>query len=289
MKSIFTLIPDIYELLQRKDGWFTNELAAQFSSEVSLRLQAQYAEDHSLRKTLRLSKLGNYCPRELWFATNKPELAEPIQPWAFNKFSYGHILEAWALTLARAAGHRVEGEQDELVVDGVKGHRDAVIDGCLVDVKSLASRSFEKLEKKTLAQDDPFGYLYQLDGYLVGSLEDPLVTRKNSGFLLGIDKTLGHMVLYEHDLREKDVRARIAYYREVVARPVPPTCECGTVPEGKSGNIRLDTKASYSSFKWSCFPHLRAFLYASGPVYLSKVVRTPDVPELNREGQIIRS
>lgn len=289
MASIDTLIPDIYSLLKQKNGWFTEELATQFSAEVSARLKDMFSEDQRLRGTLRLSKLGDYCPRELWYAVNKPELAEPIPPWAYNKFAYGHILEAWALTLARAAGHKVEGEQDELVVDGIKGHRDCVIDGCVVDVKSLSSRSFEKFEKKTLAQDDPFGYLFQLDGYLVGSSEHDCVTDKTTGGLLGIDKTLGHMVLYKHEKREQLVRDRLARYKDIVRASTPPACSCQTEPEGKAGNIKLGTKASYSAFKWECFPHLRAFLYSKGPVYLTKVVRVPDVPEINKQGRMLVS
>lgn len=287
MKHISTLITDIYELLNRRDGWFTDELASQFSSEVSRRLQAQFAEDHSLRKTLRLSKLGNYCSRELWYSVNQPELAEKFPPWASNKFSYGHILEAWAITLAKAAGHTVEGEQDELIVDGIKGHRDCVIDGCVVDVKSCSSRQFEKLDKKTLATEDPFGYLYQLDAYLVGSARDPLVTVKDTGYLLGIDKTLGHMVLYQHARRELEVRERIARYKDIVGLATPPACSCEVEPEGKSGNIKLGTKASYSAYKWSCFPHLRAFLYSKGPVYLSHIARMPDVPEISQDGRVL--
>lgn len=287
MTHISTLIADIYELLNRRDGWLNDELASLFAEETSRRLQEQFTADPFLRKTLRLSRMGDYCPRELWYMVNRPELAERFPPWASNKFSYGHILEAWALTLARAAGHKVEGEQDELVVDGIKGHRDCIIDGHIVDVKSCSSRQFEKLQAKTLGRDDPFGYLYQLDGYLVGSAEDPLVTSKSTGFILGIDKTLGHMVLYSHERRELEIRERIRRYKDIVGASTPPPCACKTEPEGASGNIKLGTKASYSAYKWECFPRLRAFLYAKGPVYLSHVEKVPNVPEINRDGKII--
>src|SRR6266849_6159935 len=40
--------------------------------------------------------------------------------------------------MAKAAGHEVLGEQDELTLDGVVGHRDCVIDGCIVDVKTTS-------------------------------------------------------------------------------------------------------------------------------------------------------
>lgn len=284
MKSIHTLIPDIYELLLKKD-WFTDELAQEFGREVSRRLQSQFTT--SQRRGLRLSKLGPICQRALWYTANQPELAEEMPPWAMNKFSYGHILEAWAICLAKAAGHTVTGEQDELSVDGVSGHRDCVIDGCIVDVKSCSSYSFAKFKEKTIAKDDAFGYLDQLDGYLEGSANDPLVIEKNKAYLWGIDKTLGHMVLYEHAHRKDHIRKRIQDYKTVVSSDRPPDCTCETVPDGKSGNYKLGVRASYSPFKFDCFPGLRTFLYSDGPRYLSKVVRTPDVSEIDRRGKIL--
>jgi hypothetical protein len=204
-----------------------------------------------------------------------------MPPWAEVKFAYGHILEALAITLAKAAGHEVTGEQDALTLEGVTGHRDCVIDGCIVDVKSASSRSFQKFKSGQLALDDPFGYLEQLDAYVVSSAADPLVTNKEQGYILAIDKTLGHMVLYEHTARPEHIVTRIRSSRRIVERTEPPRCECGTRPDGKSGNIQLDVRASYSQYKYCCFPSLRTFLYADGPRYLSEVVRVPDVPEVH--------
>jgi len=230
--------------------------------------------------SLRLSKMGDMCPRHLWYSIHHPELAEALPAEAIIKFSYGHTIEALAISLAKASGHSVTGEQDELTVDGIKGHRDCVIDGYVVDVKSCSGRMFEKFKTKTIRNDDPFGYLAQLDGYMVGSADDDLVLHKDVAFIWAIDKTLGKMCLYEHHLREMYIRERIARYKKIVALDVPPRCECGSVADGKSGNLKLDAKASYSPFKRQCIPHLRTFLYSTGPVDLVKVVRKPDVPEL---------
>lgn len=214
-------------------------------------------------------------------------MAEPLPPWAEIKYAFGHVLEALAITLAKAAGHEVTGEQDELVVDGITGHRDCVIDGCVVDVKSTSSIGFSKFKDGSFATMDNFGYLDQLDGYLVGSADDPLVRNKSQGYILAIDKTLGHMVIYEHNKREESIRERIRSYKDIIALDEPPSCTCETVPDGRSGNIKLGVAASYSPFKHCCFLFLRTFLYASGPVYLTTVVRKPDVTEVNREGKIV--
>lgn len=279
MSSIYTLTSDVQALLQTK-GWFTDALAQEFAHSLAKRLQIQFSEERIPR--LRLSAMGPRCPKALWSSIHTPELAEALPPWVENKYAFGHMIEAWAITLAKAAGHEVTGEQDELRLCGIVGHRDCVIDGCIVDVKSTSSRSFSKFKDRSLATNDLFGYLDQLDGYVVASAMDPLVRVKDRGYLWAIDKQLGHMVLYEHEVRPDSIRERIETYKRVVENSEAPKCTCKTIPQGASGNIQLDVKASYSPWKYCCFPHLRTFAYANGPVYLTKVVRLPDVREITR-------
>lgn len=281
--KIENLIKDIYDVVGTK-GWFTDEVAKGLSGELIPRLDSAFGQQDS-EPRLRLSQMGPRCPRSLWASVHAPLEAEPLPPWATVKYTYGHIIEALVINLAKVAGHEVTGEQDELVVDGVKGHRDCVIDGFVVDVKSCSSRHFQKIKEGGLRDDDPFGYLAQLDGYLAGSLEDPLVRVKDRGYILAVDKTLGHMCLYEHKLRENFIRERIRAYRTIVEHSTPPECTCETIPDGKSGNQKLGLKASYNSYKHFCFPNLRTFIYASGPVYLTKVIRKPDVLEVDRYGK----
>lgn len=288
MKNIHTLIPDIYKMLPKKDGWFTDQIASQLADDIVRRLKTNFNEP-ATPPTLRLSRMGPMCPRALWCSIHKPEEAEELPPWAHMKYSFGHIEEAKALALARASGHSVEGEQDEVHVDGVKGHRDCVLDGCIVDVKSVHSRYLSKLKNASVDEMDAFGYLSQLDGYLLGSHADPLVTVKDRAYLWLIDRQMGHMRLYEHRLREDHIRRRVAESKRVVGLDSPPPCTCGTVAEGASGNRRLDTKASYSQFKYFCFPDLRTFIYANGPVYLTKVARKPEVIEVDRYGKTVQT
>jgi hypothetical protein len=276
--NIKTLIHDIYNVVG-SGAWFSEAVSQGFVRELDSRL-VETINGPAKVPSLRLSQMGPKCPKQLWHSIHTPELAEPLPPWARIKYTYGHILEAYVISMAKAAGHEVTGEQDELIVDGIVGHRDCVIDGCVVDVKSSSTRSFQKFRDGSIAVDDSFGYLAQLDGYLLGSRNDPLVRNKNTAYLLAIDKQLGHLVLYEHTIREERIRATIAEYKDIVGRDQPPVCTCGVVPDGKSGNLKLDTRASYSAYKYCCKPHLRTFLYSDGPRYLTKVVREPDVPEL---------
>jgi|SRR5688572_3330353 len=293
MAHISTLIPDVQELLTTKD-WFTESLANEFAHSLALRLREQFAS-RTGPGTLRLSRMGPQCPCALWYSVRHPELAERMPPWAENKFSFGHMIEVWAITLAKAAGHTVEGEQDEVSVDGILGHRDCIVDGCLVDVKSAASRSFSKFKDGSLVHDDLFGYLDQLDGYLVGCLEDPLVTVKDRGYLWAIDKQLGHMCLYEHlhtPSRKEQITSRIRHSKDIVRLREPPPCECGTITDEGSGNIRLDVRGSYNAYKYCCFPRLRTFIYSGGPEYFVKVVKPPrnkngPLTEVDKHGKIV--
>jgi hypothetical protein len=286
MKSIHTLIPDIYAMVGKEEGWFNEPIAQGFSRELGLKL-IQNLKPKDTVPSLRLSQMGPRCPRALWASIHSPGSSEVLPPWVRIKFSYGHILEALVIAMAKGAGHDVVGEQDELVVDGIVGHRDCVIDGCIVDVKSASSYSFQKFKDGSIGENDTFGYLDQLDGYLVGSLNDPLVTVKDRGYLLAIDKTLGHMCLYEHRLNEKRIRDRIREYKGIVGLSTPPACTCCSVPDGKSGNLKLDVAASYSMYKHFCNPGLRTFLYTDGPRYLTRVVRKPDVVEIDKHGKVV--
>lgn len=288
-KSIYTLVPDIQHLLDRQDGWFTTDLANEFALSLAKRVQKQSSRVARAQKNLWMSQLGPRCPRALWYAYHHPELGEPLSPEAKLKYLYGDIIEGLVIALAKAAGHSVEGEQDVLDLHGVIGRRDAVIDGCVLDVKSANSRSFRKFQDGTLNKEDRFGYLDTLDGYCVASMDDPLVITKDKGYLLAVDKELGKMVLYEHHIRERHIRRRVEKARHCIEQDTPPPCECGTEPHQGSGHIKLDDTAKYNNFKFECFPKLRTFLYSGGPVYLTYVneKRKPDVPELDRYGNYV--
>lgn len=289
MKTIDTLIPDIHKLIKSKEDWFTEELSVSYGLDVGKRLREQFQVGQR-GGTLRLSQMGPKCPCALWYSYHHPELAQPLPAWAEIKYSFGHMIEALAIALAKAAGHTVTGEQDALELDGIVGHRDCVIDGVTVDVKSTSSFGFNKFKGRNFQESDNFGYLDQLDGYVLAAHSDPLVLTKDKGYLFAIDKQLGHMCLYEHTTtpdRERSLRDRIQAYKGIVALPYAPPCECGTEPVGASGNVKLDTKASYSPYKYCCKPYLRTFLYASGPVYLTQVKKVPDVTEVDKDGKYV--
>jgi len=290
VKSINTLIKDVYDVASR-EVWFDPALAERYSNELGIRILGRLSERDRV-PSLRLSQMGDVCPRSLWASIHSPSVREKFPAHTQIKFHFGDVIEAMAIALAKAAGHEVTGEQDELVLDGVIGHRDCVIDGCIVDVKSTNSLSFQKIKNGRVAEDTFLrSYLDQLDGYVVASTNDPLVRNHTTAYIWAVDKVLGHMCLYEHRVRPDRIIQRIADYKEIVERTEPPACTCGVVSEGASGNLKLDLKASYNPYKRFCFPNLRTFYYADGKdgkvVHLVKVVREPRVPEIDKNGNFM--
>lgn len=225
-----------------------------------------------------MSNFGTQCDRKLWYSVNEPEQAKPLPPHVRFKFLYGDILEEFVLGLAKEAGHEVVGEQDELEIDGVVGHRDAVIDGVLIDVKSANSRTFAKFKKPVL--DDTFGYIDQLNLYMEASKDDPLVKIKKVGGFLVVDKELGHIHLRLEPKLNLNWAERIASKKKIVGTPVPPSRGYSDKEDGKSGNRILGTFCSYCNFNHVCWPGLRTFISSGGPKYYTVVKRTPDMLEV---------
>lgn len=289
--QINTLITDIYAYISANPNWFWH-LTEEFGDDLEAQGRVQREREKTRTPSLYLSKLGPQCPCALWHSIHSPGEAERLPPWASFKYAYGHTIEALAIILAKKAGHEVTGEQDVLTVAGVKGRRDCVIDGCVVDVKSAASRSYLKFKDGSIKNSDTFGYLEQLDGYVLASADDPLVRVKDRGYLFAIDKQLGHMCLYEHRARPDHIARRVDECKQIVALPSAPRCTCGVIADGESGNECLDLRGSYNAYKYCCKPHLRTFLYSDGPRYLTKVVKRPKnkngpIIEIDRYGKVV--
>lgn len=278
MPDLSTLVKDIYGLFS--EDYIPLEAAVEkFGVNLSKKVAARVSEQQN-NPTLRLSNLGSKCLRQLWYKINTPDKGEPLNPEARMKFLFGDILEELLLFMAKEAGHDVVGEQDDVDLYGVKGHIDCIIDGVLVDVKSASSFSFKKFEKGLTNENDSFGYLRQLSYYLEASQNDPRVKDKKGAAFLVIDKTLGHICLDYHEFSFTKTNDKIDRVRRVLQEPIPPSRGFETELEGKSGNEKLGTNCSYCAFKNECYPRLRTFLYSSGPMYLTKVVREPNVPEV---------
>ncbi len=293
-KTIDTLVPDIYQVLRNSRLGKGIELTVEQQAELGAALAAKTAralnrEDRARpAKTLYMSEIGKPCLRQLWYSVHKPELAEKLLPHTQFKFLNGDYLEEVVLFLAKQAGHTVEGEQEllEFTYNGwnIRGRRDAIIDGVLVDVKSASTYSYKKFEEGLNDSNDSFGYRMQLDAYRNAETKVAGFIRK-SGWVV-IDKQNGHIGYFPHTKPVLDEDKLIKLTKALNWTFVPPVRKFDLVPDGKSGNEKLGTECSYCPFKKECWKEsnggygLRAFSYAGRPVFLGTVVREPKVPEI---------
>ena len=281
--SLSNLVPDIYKVIDEGIQLTDTEKQKLGASLASAVLQGIGKQVH--KPELRMSNFGSKCERQLWYRVNRADLAEKLEPYVKFKFAYGHILEALTIWLAKKAGHTVTGEQDELVIEGIKGHRDAVIDGVLVDVKSANSRGFLKFKDHALLDDDPFGYMAQLSLYSYASRDDPLVEVKKEAAFLAIDKEQGHIVLDKYKVLDKDYDKEVKSKKEMLERDTPPKRAYLPEADGLSGNQKLGTACSYCAYKEECWKEsnqgqgLRKFFYSNAPRWLVHVAKEPKVQE----------
>jgi hypothetical protein len=274
MKSITTLVKDIYSLVE--SGRFSLD-AKRLGNMISERLsRGQESGD-----ALRISNLGEKCERKLWYRQNKPEASESLDGPTLLKFNNGDILEETVLSLAEQSGHEVAGRQGTIDLHGVIGHRDAIIDGVLVDVKSANSRGMHKFLYHRLEHDDPFGYLDQLDAYLAGSKADPALKVRGEMAFLAVDKELGKLHLDVYKAQNKPWEKIIVGLRSMLSSTMPPPRAYTPKPDGLSGNMKIPMECSYCQFKNECYKDsnggkgLRKFIYSNGPRWLTVVMKEP--------------
>lgn len=282
LPSLDDLPEDIYKLLGGKlqgDQIILDQFGPRLSEILNERLRSK-SEDRV--PTLRMSNIGRPL-RQLWYEINgyKPE---EIDGKTHFKFLYGDIIECLVLVLAEAAGHEVKRLQEEIEVDGIKGHIDAVIDGELVDVKSASPFGYRKFSDGSLFSNDTFGYTGQISGY-AHALQLP-------ARFIAINKVLGDICtlsVSQETINAYDVTRRIKTVREAVGSPdAPPRCYVDE-PDGKSGNRVLSTGCNYCGWKKECWKDsndgrgLRVFLYSDGPRYFTSITREPKVFELNNK------
>lgn len=279
-KTIDTLVEDINNLFKQNNiikMFAAEEMAGNIKDIVTRRLQPD-----ERKQTLRMSNIGR-PDRQVWYDINGEEgQKEELPPKANLKFMFGDLWEQVLLYLAEQAGHEVTHKQVEVDVEGIKGHPDAIIDGVVVDIKSCSSYAFKKFQNDTLRDDDAFGYIAQLAGYVHA------LTPGKGGAFLAVDKTTGDLTLLQvsaEELMAYDVKAAAIHKKDMVRGPIPERCY-EAVPDGKSGNLKLPVGCSYCGHKFKCWEDandgngIRTFIYSTGPRFLVNVEREPDVYEV---------
>lgn len=277
-KQLKDLPNDIYNLFDPDNDHVCSEENLEAVANNFKDIFRQRLRKYTPPKTpLRFSSLGK-PDRQLWFDSRPVEGGkEALTPKTYLKFLYGDVIEQMLLFLAKEAQHDVKEEQAEVESQAVYGHIDAIIDGQVVDVKSASPFGFQKFKEGSVLSNDPFGYVAQLAGYA------SILTPGKDAAWLAMDKvggdicvsTLSALVIKHYHPDE-----RIDHLKKVLASDAVPDRCYQDVPDGKSGNRKLDTGCSYCSHKHRCWPDLRTFIYSSGPRFLTQVSRVPDVLEV---------
>jgi len=287
-KTLDTLVADIYKLMKDKNsakGVDPQAEIEKFGESMKDLMKKEFLpgeRTYGGGGNLRLSAVGKPDLQQ-WYSARKYG-GEPINSPTLIKFMYGHMIEEFVLLLTRLAGHEVTDEQKEVKVGGVTGHMDCKINGTVVDVKSTTSYGMKKFKDGTLATDDAFGYVDQIKAYAHAEGD-----RKWAW--LAMDKGSGALAVLEYDLDDTDhpmyeyykgdIEERIAHVKKSVEQEDRPALCSSPVPDGKSGNLKLSTMCSYCKYKKHCYPDLRAFVYSTGPKYLTQVANLPKVPEID--------
>tara|TARA_R110000851_G_scaffold33135_6_gene88283 strand:- start:217 stop:1131 length:915 start_codon:yes stop_codon:yes gene_type:complete len=294
-KSLDTLIPDIYALLQQENTVNEDNLKA-LGEEITSVVRDRLESSKGFRQpNIRCSNLG-VKDRKLYYDMNVKE--EEMKEVRFKssdliKFMYGDIIEALLIFFCKEAGHSVTGEQGEVEIDGVIGHRDCIIDGITTDIKSASKFAFQKFDKGTLHQDDPFGYIAQISSY-VHADESPY------GAFLAQCKETGQLALLKVDKMDMiHPPTRIAHVRDMLEKDAPPEEKCyPPEPQNKgknakdNGNIILAKGCGWCPHKKKCWAGnndgegLRSFRYSNGIVDFVHVEKEPKVEEITHWGKV---
>jgi hypothetical protein len=295
-KTIDTLEEDMNAELLSRGGWDAS-ITEYFLSSIRGLVDSRFENPVERTPTLRMSNMGKPCKRQLWYSIHAPDEGEGIPASGHLKFFYGDLIESFVLSLARAAGHDVRGEQDELEIAGIRGHRDAVIDGFTVDVKSASPYSFSKFQSGELRDNDPFGYISQLSSYVAAGHEADDTVDPKTGYFLVVNKVTGDICLDGYTFTDEELNHEPDFERtkELIANleRVP---DRGFEPEDdgyknsktklfvKNGNKLLGVNCSYCEYKRKCYPNLRTFMYKTGtgyrPKFFTHVAKEPKVSEV---------
>ena len=280
MRKINTVVKDVNKIFSQIGAGKPVELPEEKVDILLSNLKealSQWSTPREKSVGLRMSNVGR-PNRQLWYDIKSNKNQEDFSPAVIFRFLYGHVVEELLLFFVDLAGHKVEHQQAEVNVLGLKGHVDCLIDDVVIDIKSASDFSFRKFKDGKLSQDDPFGYLAQLAAYEHG------FGKSGGGFLVA-NKSSGEICLYRPDeLEVPNIESRLETVRAELKEDVPPRERCyPIIAKGKSGNMGLHNSCKWCRHKFQCNPDLRVFKYSNTLEYLTEVEVLPSVEEITAE------
>jgi hypothetical protein len=283
-KIINTLIDDIHAMLETGvdvDSPLVEQAVDLCAADIKHALYNILAEgDRRRLNNLRLSMIGK-PDRQVWYSLNVDN-PSVLDGQTRIKFLMGHIMEAVIIAFAQIAGHKVEGQQAKIDVEGIKGHQDCRIDDVLVDIKTASPYSFKKFKDGAdgLSENDPFGYMAQISAYATAQGDEEAA-------FLAIEKSSAEMALcwvYKDNMI--DAPKRVNALKKVAKLEQPPERCYEPVADGQAGNMKLPVGCVFCDYKKICWADandgqgLRTFQYSNGLRHFTHVEKEPNVQEM---------
>lgn len=257
------IVDKIYNFLENEKELGSEEAVEKFLKEAEYGFKRQFLEERVNRKTLRLSSIGK-CMRQQWF-TAKGYPAEPVSPRASIIFWQGDLIEACTNALAKMAKVDIRREQEEVELEGIKGHIDGVLyendePKAVVEIKSMADYSFKRFEKEGI--DNTFGYTSQGIAYATALDLNSVVwvaTNKNTG-------AMAEYLFTVTDEMKRDIVKRVQELKKLVNSWVMPFREYYPEKDGK-----LPVQCQYCGHKHNCYKELDTVIKNGKPQFFAKV------------------
>jgi hypothetical protein len=292
--AINNLIPDIYKLLgeANKDIEFNTDALAGLGVRMVRHVRDEIKDpDRSDRdpSEVYVTQVTPNCYRKIWyniFGTDNNVPKEQIDGSNKFKFLYGDLIEESVLFIAQVAGHHVEDEQRRLSVSlpgttfTLSGRIDAMIDGVLVDVKSMENYSFQKWQSGEAAVEDKWGYMRQLYYYagMMHMLGEPIDTVG----ILACNKQNGKLHLYTQKVDPQLCATWVDNMGKRISSPESLKTDPTRDVTSKGSNAILGPGCSYCPYKFDCYEEqggLEVYAYSDGPAFICKPVgKPPKVP-----------
>lgn len=155
--------------VMKGEGYISEDNLDKITSDIRASLLRQFAGGSRKDFKLRMSNIGKpTC--QLWYAKNKPDVAEALPSNFLMNMVLGDLVEAIFKGIMRES--KVEFSDSGTCTLKVKdktisGEYDMTIGDKVDDIKSASPWSFKNKFDSfySLAQDDSFGYVSQLAGY----------------------------------------------------------------------------------------------------------------------------
>lgn len=296
--NIDTLITDIYGLLDKPnvDMEFNVEQQAALGARMVRHIEQEIKDpdrSHKPETEVYVTQFTSNCDRKIFYnIVGGPHLRKERVPGHNRfKFLYGDLIEESVLYLAELAGHEVSHQQHRLEVDlypyRLCGRIDALIDGYIVDVKSMDYWSFERMVKGEY--EDKWGYYLQLQIYR--DMWNHLGLGWPKGLkILAVNKMNGKLHLQDVPaFKDPDnvlmIKTLLDDLGALYSRPTRDT-------EVKAGNMILKPGCSYCPYKFDCYEEpgyggLEVYAYSNGPTFVVKdsIKKEPKVPKITEAYQ----